>query len=88
MYMPVGAFIPCPVLEVKLSKQLLHCLYAQACEASAAAQSEAAEHAAARSRLEADVVGFKAWIRTLEETEQKYLAALRWRGYLLLASLI
>jgi transcription elongation factor Elf1 len=30
-----------------------------------------------RVKLEADVVGCKAWIRELEQTEQKYLKCLR-----------
>jgi hypothetical protein len=44
------------------------------------AQAEAAKHASQCSKLEADIVGYKSWVRELEKTEQAYLKAIRWAG--------
>lgn len=49
----------------------------QVTEQVSKAGSEGKEHAAMRYKLEADLMGCKAWIRTLEETEQKYLQTIR-----------
>lgn len=41
------------------------------------AQQQAANEAAERARLEADLAGCRSWIRELERTEQQYLKTIR-----------
>lgn len=54
----------------------------QAASALSDAQRAAAKEAAERSRLEADLVGCRSWIRELEKTEQQYLCTIRQQGAL------
>lgn len=52
----------------------------QAVEQAATARADAAESGRLRRKLEADLVGVKAWLRTMEGAGQAHLAALRWVG--------
>jgi hypothetical protein len=51
--------------------------YLQATSTLCKAQAEAAKHASQCNQLEADIVGYKSWVRELEKTEQAYLKAIR-----------
>jgi hypothetical protein len=56
---------------------MVTCFALQAEAAAARSQDVAAHQKKMREKLEADIIGCKAWIRTLEETEQKYLKSIR-----------
>lgn len=66
---------PCTILQ---NWRLL--VYVQATSTLSKAQAEAAKHASQCSKLEADIVGHKSWVRELEKTEQAYLKAIRCAG--------